>query len=338
MKKRSVSLGNIDRGGPSRASVRSWQVPPDGLFDVVVPLLTTRQFIVVQLVCKEWSRASRSCLKDATPKRPDVDLGKIVKLYPNLTQLNLSHVEGLTTHMLAPLRQLTALRELCLSNILLQQHNVAEAIACDGRGNHAAKQHAETAPGEPDKHGQTGSRASNLLKPPAPAAAAGGSTTLPKPLKPATRGRGNATTAAPLAATAATVNDPGPSGTNLDGRVAADPNGACAPMDTGGLDEEAASPLSLGAGGAGAGAGAGAGHGAWPSGPHRRAAAAALGAAAAASAGGSGAGAGRGVPTGGPLARRLFGDLGEVLGRLTKLQVGRFPGRPCRTVPRHSTV
>ncbi len=312
MKKRSVPLGDIDRGGPSRASVRSWQVPPDGLFDVVVPLLTTRQFIVVQLVCKEWSRASRSCLKDATPKRPDVDLGKIVKLYPNLTQLNLSHVEGLTTHMLAPLRQLTALRELCLSNILLQQHNGLDAMACDGQGNNAAKQLAETGRGEPDKHGQTGSRASNLLKPAAPAAATKVSATLLNPAKPATRGRANATAAAPFPATAATANDPGPSGTTRDGPAAAaavDPNGACAPMETGDLDEEAASPLNLGPGGAGAG------HGAGPSGTHRRAAA--VGAA------GAGAVADRDAPAGGPLARRLFGDLGEVLGRLTKLQVGR---------------
>ncbi|GIM00383.1 hypothetical protein Vretimale_5163, partial [Volvox reticuliferus] len=102
---------------------RSWQAPPDGLFDVIVPMLTAKQFVVVQLVCKNWGHSARYCLKDATPKRPDVDLSKLATRYPNLTQLNLSHVEGLSTHMLAPLRQLTALRELCLSNVTLKQNH-----------------------------------------------------------------------------------------------------------------------------------------------------------------------------------------------------------------------
>ncbi|GFR47940.1 hypothetical protein Agub_g9743 [Astrephomene gubernaculifera] len=100
-----------------------WQAPPDGLFDVIVPQLTAKQFVVVQLVCKDWSRSARYCLKEAAPKRPDVDLCKLATLYPNLTQLNLSHVEGLSTRMLTPLSQLTALRELCLSNVTLQRPN-----------------------------------------------------------------------------------------------------------------------------------------------------------------------------------------------------------------------
>ncbi|KXZ53274.1 hypothetical protein GPECTOR_7g1168 [Gonium pectorale] len=115
-----------DTGGPGGpggplAPCRSWQAPPDGLFDVIVQQLTAKQFVVVQLVCKDWSRAARHCLKNAEPKRPDVDLGKLVTLYPNLTQLNLSHLEGWTSRMLTPLRQLTALRELCVSNIALQR-------------------------------------------------------------------------------------------------------------------------------------------------------------------------------------------------------------------------
>ncbi|KAG2484388.1 hypothetical protein HYH03_016803 [Edaphochlamys debaryana] len=96
-------------------------------------MLTAKQFVVVQLVCSDWSRAARCCLKDATPKRPDVDLSKLVTLYPNLTHLNLLHVEGLSARMLTPLRHLTALRELCLSNVALQlQHAATEGAAGDG--------------------------------------------------------------------------------------------------------------------------------------------------------------------------------------------------------------
>ncbi|GIL49495.1 hypothetical protein Vafri_5820 [Volvox africanus] len=131
---------------------RSWQAPPDGLFDVIVPTLTAKQFVVVQLVCKDWSHCARYCLKDATPKRPDVDLSKLATLYPNLTQLNLSHVEGLSTHMLAPLRKLTALRELCLSNVTLKQNhndktNLVEGEAAAAAAAAAAAVAAATAAG-----------------------------------------------------------------------------------------------------------------------------------------------------------------------------------------------
>ncbi|GLC56921.1 hypothetical protein PLESTB_001163500 [Pleodorina starrii] len=146
--KRTGECLGADDGPP--APSRSWQAPPDGLFDVIVPTLTAKQFVVVQLVCKDWSRSARYCLKDATPKRPDVDLSKLATLYPNLTQLNLSHVEGLTTRMLTPLRQLTALRELCLSNIALkhQHKDTTNAVAAEAGAQDVAAAATGAAAGE----------------------------------------------------------------------------------------------------------------------------------------------------------------------------------------------
>ena len=110
---------------PQPQQLCSWQAPPDGLFDVIVPMLSSKEFVVVQLVCRDWCRAARKCLKEATPRRPDVDLQRLARVCPNLTHLDLSLVEGLSTARLAPLHHLTALRSLCLSNISAQDQQAA---------------------------------------------------------------------------------------------------------------------------------------------------------------------------------------------------------------------
>ncbi|EFJ45346.1 hypothetical protein VOLCADRAFT_94477 [Volvox carteri f. nagariensis] len=308
---------------------RSWQAPPDGLFDVIVRTLTAKQFVVVQLVCKDWSRSARYCLKDATPKRPDVDLSKLATLYPNLTQLNLSHVEGLSTRMLAPLRQLTALRELCLSNIALKHnhHDTTNAGARDVVEGEAAAATAAAAAGKGRAGGPGTARAVSDQRTPhllpqrhTRSRARGGMQTGHGGSGARSPGQSPTGTGQKLPATA------GPSSTRAagsagDGEATGGSPSVCdspptpqqrKPQDTTGCDvgglQDAAAGTSppVQAGGAGVGGCVGTGR-------------------ASGAAGGSGAAASPGSSPPLSPASRIFGGLGDVLQRLNKLQADLCP-------------
>ncbi len=68
-------------------------------------------------VCRFWRDAVRQSVKAFSARRPDVDLDQITRIFPNITSLNLSSIDGLTLSQLAPLSKLTALASLHLPTI-----------------------------------------------------------------------------------------------------------------------------------------------------------------------------------------------------------------------------
>jgi hypothetical protein len=68
-------------------------------------------------VCKYWRDAVRQSVKAFSARRPDVDLDLITRVFPNITSLNLSVIDGLTLAQLAPLSKLTTLCSLSLPTI-----------------------------------------------------------------------------------------------------------------------------------------------------------------------------------------------------------------------------
>jgi hypothetical protein len=59
----------------------------------------------------------RQSLKAFSARRPDVDLEQITRVFPNITALNLSVIDGLTLAQLGPLSNLTTLSSLSLPTI-----------------------------------------------------------------------------------------------------------------------------------------------------------------------------------------------------------------------------
>lgn len=100
-------------------SVCSWSAPPQGFMDNILPLLSPRECVVLQLVCKAWCSDVKDCYRYAAPRRNETNLKRLVVGFPNLTHIDLSAMEGLDLASLRSLSQLSALRSLVLKDVPL---------------------------------------------------------------------------------------------------------------------------------------------------------------------------------------------------------------------------
>ncbi len=104
---RSQGPGSLE-GPPALA----WTSLP-WLLDGVVPLLTARQLVMLQLVCREWRMAVGQNLKKVAPRRVG-DPAALWRAAPNVIAVDLSALEGVSVSFVAALLELKALRDLAL--------------------------------------------------------------------------------------------------------------------------------------------------------------------------------------------------------------------------------